>query len=144
MGRIVVHIFGKPKDKNLASIITDYSNRISSRGMTVKLYPDKKSPDNYEKKLINLNGDLIILDENGIQKTSKELSELVLQVSLSDETVNFAIGPPDGFSDKLKNKVVKKISLSKMTFLHEMAASILLEQLYRATEIIRGSPYHRK
>jgi 23S rRNA (pseudouridine1915-N3)-methyltransferase len=144
MGRIVVHIFGKPKDKNLAAIITDYSNRISSRGMTVKLYSDKKSPDNYEKKLTNLNGDLIILDENGTQKTSKELSELVLQVSLSDETVNFAIGPPDGFSDKLKNKVVKKISLSKMTFLHEMAASILLEQLYRATEIIRGSPYHRK
>jgi len=144
MGRIVVHIFGKPKDKNLASIITDYSNRISSRGMTVKLYSDKNSPDNYEKKLTNLNGDLIILDENGTQKTSRELSELVLQVSLSDETVNFAIGPPDGFSDKLKNKVAKKISLSKMTFLHEMAASILLEQLYRATEIIRGSPYHRK
>ena len=63
MGRIVVHIFGKPKDKNLAAIITDYSNRISSRGMTVKLYSDKKSPDNYEKKLTNLNGDLIILDE---------------------------------------------------------------------------------
>jgi len=144
MGRIVVHIFGKPKDKNLASIITDYSNKISSRGMTVKLYSDKKGLDNYEKKLTNLNGDLIILDENGTQKTSRELSELVLQVSLSDETVNFAIGPPDGFSDGLKNKVVKKISLSKMTFLHEMAASILLEQLYRATEIIRGSPYHRK
>ena len=144
MGRIIVHIFGKPKDNNLASIIDDYSNRIISRGIIVKIYSDKKDNDNYEKYLTNLKGNLIILDENGTQKTSKELSNLISQISLGNETVNFAIGPPDGFSNKLKNISITQISLSKMTLTHEMAACILLEQIYRATEIIRGGPYHRE
>lgn len=143
MGRIILHIFGKPKDKNLASILEDYSNRIISRGIIVKTYSDKKN-NNYEKYLSNLKGSLIIIDENGMQNTSKELSNLISQISIGDETVNFAVGPPDGFSNKLKNRPIKKISLSRMTFPHEMAACILLEQIYRATEIIRGSPYHRE
>ena len=143
MGRIIVHIFGRIKDKNLASIFADYSNRVTSKGILVKIYSDKKDNNNYEKYLTTLKGNLIILDENGTQKTSKELSELISKISLSNETVNFAIGPPDGFSSKLKNMSNKQISLSVMTLPHEMVACILLEQIYRATEIIRGSPYHR-
>ena len=142
MGRIIVHVFGKIKDKNLASIFADYSNRVTSKGIMVKIYSDKKD-NNYEKYLTTLKGSLIILDENGIQKTSKELSDLISRISLSNETVNFAIGPPDGFSNKLKNMSSKQISVSMMTLPHEMVACILLEQIYRATEIIRGSPYHR-
>ena len=142
MGRIIVHVFGKIKDKNLASIFADYSNRVTSKGIIVKIYSDKKD-NNYEKYLTTLKGNLIILDENGIQKTSKELSDLISRISLSNETVNFAIGPPDGFSNKLKNMSNKQISLSMMTLPHEMVACIFLEQIYRATEIIRGSPYHR-
>ena len=143
MGRIIVHIFGKIKDKNLASIFSDYSSRVTSKGIMVKIYSDKKDNNNYEKYLTTLKGDLIILDENGVQKTSKELSDLISKISLSNETVNFAIGPPDGFSYKLKNVSNQQISLSMMTLPHEIAACILLEQMYRATEIIRGSPYHR-
>tara|TARA_Y100000766_G_C18778200_1_gene541905 strand:+ start:308 stop:739 length:432 start_codon:yes stop_codon:yes gene_type:complete len=142
VGRIIVHVFGKIKDKNLASIFADYSNRVTSKGIMVKIYSDKKD-NNYEKYLTTLKGNLIILDENGIQKTSKELSDLISRISLSNETVNFAIGPPDGFSNKLKNMSSKQISVSMMTLPHEMVACILLEQIYRATEIIRGSPYHR-
>ena len=142
MGRIIVHVFSKIKDKNLASIFADYSNRVTSKGIIVKIYSDKKD-NNYEKYLTTLKGNLIILDENGIQKTSKELSDLISRISLSNETVNFAIGPPDGFSNKLKNMSNKQISLSMMTLPHEMVACIFLEQIYRATEIIRGSPYHR-
>jgi len=143
VGRIIVHIFGKLKDKNMASIFADYSNRVSSKAITVKIYSDKKDNNNYEKYLTSLKGNLIILDENGTQKTSKELSDLILKISLSNETVNFAIGPPDGFSNRLKNISNEQISISMMTLPHEMVACILLEQIYRATEIIRGSPYHR-
>ena len=143
MGRIIIHIFGKLKDKNLASIFADYSNRVTSKGIIVKIYSDKKDNNNYEKYLTTLKDNLIILDENGTQKTSKELSDLISRISLGNETVNFAIGPPDGFSNKLKNLSNKQISLSIMTLPHEMVACILLEQIYRATEIIRGSPYHR-
>lgn len=144
MGRMTVHIYGKPKDNNLASMISEYSNRLVSRGITIKIHSDKKNNHYYEKNLISLKGNLIILDENGIQKTSKQFSDFISKISLSNEMVNFAIGPADGFSDLLKNKAVKVISLSRMTFIHEMASCILLEQLYRATEIIRGSSYHRE
>ncbi|MAV60136.1 MAG: 50S rRNA methyltransferase [Euryarchaeota archaeon] len=144
MGRMIVHIYGKPKDNNLASMISEYSNRLVSRGITLKIHSDKKDSHYYEKNLATLKGNLIILDENGIQKTSKQFSDFISNISLSNETVNFATGPPDGFSDLLKNKAIKIISLSKMTFIHEMASCILLEQLYRATEIIKGSSYHRE
>ncbi|MFL2973816.1 MAG: 50S rRNA methyltransferase [Marine Group II euryarchaeote MED-G38] len=144
MGRMIVHIYGKPKDNNLASMISEYSNRLVSRGITLKIHSDKKDSHYYENNLATLKGNLIILDENGIQKTSKQFSDFISNISLSNETVNFATGPPDGFSDLLKNKAIKIISLSKMTFIHEMASCILLEQLYRATEIIKGSSYHRE
>lgn len=144
MGRMIVHIYGKPKDNNLASMISEYSNRLISRGITLKIHSDKKDSHYYENNLASLKGNLIILDENGIQKTSKQFSDFISNISLSNETVNFATGPPDGFSDLLKNKAIKIISLSKMTFIHEMASCILLEQLYRATEIIKGSSYHRE
>ena len=144
MGRMIVHIYGKPKDNNLASMISEYSNRLVSRGITLKIHSDKKDSHYYENNLASLKGNLIILDENGIQKTSKQFSDFISNISLSNETVNFATGPPDGFSDLLKNKAIKIISLSKMTFIHEMASCILLEQLYRATEIIKGSSYHRE
>lgn len=144
MGRMIVHIYGKPKDNNLASMISEYSNRLVSRGITIKIHSDKKDSHYYENNLASLKGNLIILDENGIQKTSKQFSDFISNISLSNETVNFATGPPDGFSDLLKNKAIKIMSLSKMTFIHEMASCILLEQLYRATEIIKGSSYHRE
>ena len=144
MGRMIVHIYGKPKDNNLASMISEYSNRLVSRGITLKIHSDKKDSHYYENNLASLKGNLIILDENGIQKTSKQFSDFISNISLSNETVNFATGPPDGFSDLLKNKAIKIMSLSKMTFIHEMASCILLEQLYRATEIIKGSSYHRE
>ena len=144
MGRMIVHIYGKPKDNNLASMISEYSNRLVSRGITIKINSDKKDSHYYENNLASLKGNLIILDENGIQKTSKQFSDFISNISLSNETVNFATGPPDGFSDLLKNKAIKIMSLSKMTFIHEMASCILLEQLYRATEIIKGSSYHRE
>ena len=144
MGRMIIHIYGKPKDNNLASMISEYSNRLVSRGITLKIHSDKKDSHYYENNLATLKGNLIILDENGIQKTSKQFSDFISNISLSNETVNFATGPPDGFSDLLKNKAIKIISLSKMTFIHEMASCILLEQLYRATEIIKGSSYHRE
>ena len=144
MGRIVVHLFGKPKDTSQSSIIDDYSNRLQNRGVSLKFHSDKKSKLDYEQLLSSFPGKLMLIDEKGNQITSKKLSELVSQILLDSQATNFAIGPPDGFSKEFKSKINNSISLSKMTFTHEMAASILLEQLYRATEIVRGSSYHRE
>ena len=62
---------------------------------------------------------------------------------LSGGQTNLAVGPPDGFSDELKESADQLISLSDLTLTHEMAAALLMEQLYRASEINRGSSYHR-
>ena len=74
--------------------------------------------------------------------TSMQLADILSGASLSGQNLIFAIGPVDGFSDEMKEGN-NTISLSKMTLTHEMASAILLEQLYRASEINRGSPYHR-
>ena len=65
------------------------------------------------------------------------------QLILGSKTVNFAMGPADGFSEEIRAEATHILSLSKMTMPHELATVVFLEQLYRATEIIRGNPYHR-
>ncbi len=86
---------------------------------------------------------LICLDEKGKEMTSVQLSK---QLQRWDEEPNltpcFVIGGPFGLSEEVKSAARVKIALSKMTLPHELARTVLLEQLYRAASILRGSPYH--
>ncbi len=75
--------------------------------------------------------------------TSEEMANWLKSALLKGEPTNLAVGPHDGFSKELKKSADQIISLSQLTLTHEMAAALLLEQLYRATEINRGSSYHR-
>lgn len=144
MGRIVVYLYGKPKEKSYLTIINEYYKRLKGRGISLSYYSDKNKSINYENMLLNLKGNLILIDENGEELSSKDLSLLISKIIMDHTTTNFALGPPDGFSEGFKSKIHQSISLSPMTFPHEMAASIFIEQLYRATEIIKGTTYHRE
>ncbi len=86
---------------------------------------------------------VILLDERGRQFSSRELSEMVQQKanSLAGRMV-FVVGGPYGFSQEVYARANSKLSLSKMTFPHEMARMLIVEQLYRAMTILRGEPYH--
>ncbi|OEU68584.1 MAG: 50S rRNA methyltransferase [Desulfovibrio sp. S3730MH75] len=86
---------------------------------------------------------VICLDETGIELTSVQLSKK-LQIWTEDPNLTpcFIIGGPFGLSDEVKNVARDQLSLSKMTLPHELARTMLLEQLYRAASILRGSPYH--
>ncbi|WP_320171652.1 23S rRNA (pseudouridine(1915)-N(3))-methyltransferase RlmH [Maridesulfovibrio sp.] len=86
---------------------------------------------------------LICLDEKGREMTSVELAEL-LQRWTEDPNLTpcFVIGGPFGLSEEVKKAARFKLSLSKMTLPHELARTVLMEQLYRAASIQRGSPYH--
>lgn len=84
--------------------------------------------------------DVILLDESGEILSSVEFAKRFSAWGLSREDTHLAIGPAGGFP-KDHNKL--SISLSQMTLPHELAAAVLLEQLYRAFEIERGSGYHR-
>lgn len=86
-----------------------------------------------------------LLDENGLEMSSIELSEfLQKKMNSGIKGLNFVVGGPYGFSEAVYTRANGKISLSKMTFSHQMVRMFFLEQLYRAFTIIKGEPYHHR
>ena len=142
MGRVSVHLHGRPKGLGTKDLIDNYGKRISSSGIAIEIHPDKVSPSEYEERIESKTGNLMLLDESGKQYTSLQLARLLSEASISGDSLMFAIGPVDGFSEEFKHRH-NLISISKMTLTHEMASAVLFEQLYRASEINKGSSYHR-
>lgn len=86
---------------------------------------------------------LILLDSRGKQLSSEEFARwLGEHQDRSSSPLLFAVGPADGFSDQARQTATLVLSLGKMTFAHELARVVLLEQLYRAFTILKGHPYH--
>ena len=85
-------------------------------------------------------GFLVALDERGLQLSSLEFASLLQ----AHARLSLLIGGADGISQEVKEKSSLLLSLSKMTLQHDLARVVLLEQLYRADQIIRGTPYHRE
>ena len=142
MGRVIVHLDSTPKDRDIAAMISGYQNRVRSRGISVQ-FSETTDSRKYESELSHLSGRLGLLDQEGTKMTSEEIANWLKTAILDGETTNLAVGPHDGFSNELKKRADQTISLSQLTLTHEMAAALLMEQLYRASEINRGSPYHR-
>ncbi len=89
--------------------------------------------------------ELVLLDERGPAITSEEFAVRVERWNLRGvKKIVFAVGGAYGFSDSVHKRANDKISLSRMTFSHQMVRLIFLEQLYRAFTIIKGEPYHHK
>ena len=143
VGRVNVYLDSNPKDSDIASIIRRYAERVKSRGVSIEIFESKRGTKNYESELSRLPGKLVLLDEEGSSISSEEFAEWLNSAHLDSNPTNLAVGPPNGFSDELKKSADQLISLSDLTITHELAAALLMEQLYRASEIIRGSAYHR-
>ena len=141
MGRITIHVHGSPKEKAYNMMLENYQMRLKNRNIKVEYHSNKKSVDDFVAD-ISKTGKLYLLDERGKQYTSTEFANLVGNWSISDQDVNLAIGPVDGWQ-KFSAISTDHISLSKLTLPHELAAVMLAEQVYRATEIIKGTKYHR-
>lgn len=89
--------------------------------------------------------DVILMDERGKQYTSVELARVLQdKISYIGKDIVFVIGGAYGFSDDVYSRADSKISLSKMTFSHQMVRAIFAEQIYRAFTIMRGEPYHHE
>ena len=96
-------------------------------------------------KYVNKNDDLILLDERGKTFSSEDWAQHLNQKFLyNGKDIVFVIGGAYGFSEEVYQRANDKLSLSKMTFSHQMVRLIFLEQLYRAFTIIKGEPYHHK
>lgn len=136
MGRVIVHLHGSPSNTKIRGLVDDYSSRIRSK-VKIEIHNSKLSGEEY---LAKLPVSVIVLDEGGEEMTSIGFSKKFENWIISTEDVHLAIGPAEGFP---KGHGKQTISLSKMTFPHELATVLLIEQLYRAYEISRGSSYHK-
>ncbi|HJM17917.1 MAG TPA: 23S rRNA (pseudouridine(1915)-N(3))-methyltransferase RlmH [Candidatus Thalassarchaeaceae archaeon] len=143
MGRVTIHLFGKPKSKAIQASISDYEERLKPRGISLEIHSTRGGTVGYEESLASMQGNLVILDEKGTQMSSMELAHWLDSATMDHANTNLVVGPPDGHGEMIRKSSISKISLSKMTLTHEMAAQLILEQLYRASEINRGSSYHR-
>ena len=96
-------------------------------------------------KSIKPTDDVILMDERGKQYTSIELARVLQdKISYVGKDIVFVIGGAYGFSDAVYERANSKISLSRMTFSHQMVRAIFAEQIYRAFTIMRGEPYHHE
>ncbi|MDB9712532.1 23S rRNA (pseudouridine(1915)-N(3))-methyltransferase RlmH, partial [Flavobacteriaceae bacterium] len=88
---------------------------------------------------------IVLLDENGEHKTSIDFSKFIQKkLNSGIKSLTFIIGGPYGFSNEIKTISNQQISLSKMTFSHEMVRLFFTEQLYRAFSILKNEPYHHQ
>jgi 23S rRNA (pseudouridine1915-N3)-methyltransferase len=120
----------------MSEMIDDYSKRLGNK-IKIECHNSKLTTVEY---LTKLSEHTILLDEEGDIMTSRKFATKFNEWQLSSDDIHLAVGPASGFPNGLPNQ---KISLSKLTFPHELASVILIEQLYRASEILKGSSYHK-
>lgn len=149
---------GKTDNKALQQLMDDYMKRLSFYvKFELEVIPDIKNAKNLseaqqkekEGELIlsklSPTDQLILLDENGKSFSSVGFSEeLQKKMNSGIKTLVFVIGGPYGFSQEVYNKAQGKVSLSSMTFSHQMVRLFFIEQVYRAFTILRGEPYHHQ
>ena len=143
MGRLPVHTHGAPKDNAVAQLIERYGERIRSRGVSLEHHPGKLDGVAYVDRLLGRSGRLILMDEGGFQEDSVAFARRFEGWQLGSDDVHLAVGPAEGWPPHDGLRAVERLSLSAMTYPHELAAAMVVEQLYRATEIQRGSGYHK-
>lgn len=139
--RIKIFCVGKLKEEFCRKACDEFLKRLPPRRLDIIEIKDstpEKEADEIIKKLKS--EFLIILDEKGEEKTSGEFAELLKNF---ERDIAFVLGGPDGVSEKLKKHADMLLSMSKMTFPHELARVVLLEQIYRAFMINQNKAYHR-
>lgn len=149
---------GKTDNKELQSLIVEYSKRLSFYiKFDLEIIPDLKNVKNLSESQqkekegelllakITATDHLILLDENGKTFTSVGFAnELQKKMNSGIKTLVFVIGGPYGFSENVYKQSAGKISLSSMTFSHQMVRLFFIEQLYRGFTILKKEPYHHQ
>ena len=147
-------VVGKTKNKELISLISNYVKRIKLYNkfqiIEVNSTKSKKNNENDFKKIesenilkkVKNNDLLILLDEKGKNYSSREFANFIKIKTQENKTIIFVIGGAFGFSSELYSKSNGLISLSSMTFSHQIIRLFFTEQLYRAFTILNNHPYH--
>ena len=150
-------LVGKTTDKHFNAGIKDYAERITHyMPFEINVIPELKntkamSEDVQKEKEGELilkeiqGGDtVVLLDEHGSEMRSIEFASWLEKKQLHARRLVFVVGGPYGFSKDVYARADEKISLSRMTFSHQMIRLVFTEQVYRACTIIKGEPYHHE
>lgn len=155
--KITLILVGKTNDRLYAEGIDDYAKRINHyMPFNIKVIPDiKNSKSLNEEQQKTKEGELILksiedkshvvlLDEHGREMRSIELADWLGRKQTVTKHLVFVIGGPYGFSKTVYDRADDKLSLSRLTFSHQMVRLILAEQVYRACTIMKNEPYHHE
>jgi len=148
---------GKIREKYIKTGIDDFIKRIQpySSLQIVEIPAENIYSDSNIEKILDIEAEKILkqagenayfiaLDINGKQLSSEDFAVEIKELSLSGiNQVAFAIGGAEGLCEKIKKRADFALSLSPMTFTHQMARLLLLEQIYRGFKIINNEPYHK-
>ncbi len=149
---------GKTDSTHLQELITEYEQRLRHYiKFELEVIPDIKNVKNLSEvqqkekegeailKRLQPTDVLVLLDEHGKQHTSIEFSNyLQKKMNAGIKRMIIVIGGPYGFSETIYQKAQGKLSLSKMTFSHQMVRLFIVEQIYRAFTILKNEPYHHQ
>lgn len=155
--KTILILVGKTTDKHFAAGIEDYAERIGHympfEIITIPELKNTKSLSEEQQKTmegelimkhIQTSDTVVLLDEHGKEMRSMEYAQWLQRTGNNARRLVFVIGGPYGFAPAVYQRANDKISLSRMTFSHQMVRLIFTEQLYRACTIIKGEPYHHE
>lgn len=156
--KIKLLAIGKTDSKNLLALMQTYENRLKHYiNFELEVIPDIKNVKNLsvneqkEKegdlilKCLKPTDHIVLLDEKGKEYRSMEFSRFMQKkMNAGIKQLVLIIGGPYGFSEKIYQKSNGKVSLSKMTFSHQMIRLFVVEQIYRAFTILKNEPYHHE
>ena len=155
--KITLLVVGKTTDSRLQSLIDDYAQRLTHYvPFDIQVIPElrnaKSLSENQIKeqegieilRKITPSMDVILLDEHGVERRSIEFADWLQKKMSAGRDLLFIIGGAYGFSPAVYERANGKLSLSQMTFSHQMIRLLFVEQAYRAMTILRGEPYHHE
>ena len=155
--RISLLVVGKTTDARLVSLIDDYRNRLQHYvPFLLEVLPELRNAKSLSEeqqktaegemilRAVPSAAEMVLLDEHGKEFRSVEFSEYLQKKMSAGRDIVFVVGGPYGFSEAVYQRANGKISLSKMTFSHQMVRLFFVEQIYRAMTILRHEPYHHE
>ena len=155
--KVTFLVVGKTTDGRIEALVDEYRRRIMhympfSLQVVPELKNTKSMSEAQQKDLegaqilqrVSAQTDLVLLDEHGEEMRSTDFARYMQKKMSAGRDLVFVVGGPYGFSEDVYKRANGKISLSQMTFSHQMIRLIFTEQLYRALTILKGEPYHHE
>lgn len=157
--KLTLLVVGKTTDARIVSLIADYEARLSHYiPFEITVIPELKNAKSLSEAqqkqaegemILKAAGNnyMILLDEHGLEFRSIGLAQYLQRLMAGESggrNIVFVVGGPYGFSEAVYTRANAKMSLSKMTFSHQMIRLLFIEQIYRSMTILRGEPYHHE